>query len=67
MHWSRLLLSSTNLFSLKLLEIQLDLYSVTPGDEERLQVRGEKDGPSEGGSSQWPLSVQEAGTRGDQR
>lgn len=67
MRWSRLLLSSTLLFSVKLTQIQVDPYSVTPGDEERLQVRGEEDGPSEGGPSQWPLSVQEAGARGDQR
>lgn len=44
-----------------LLKFHLDLRFVTSGDEEELQVRGEEDGPSEDGPSQWPVCVQEAG------
>lgn len=35
------------------------LYSaVTLGHEERAEVRGEEDGPTEDGPSQWPVGVQ---------
>lgn len=38
-------------------------FSGCSGHEERSQVRGEEDGPSEGGPPQWPVHIQAAGAQ----